>query len=309
MSIGETSTGQIADWDDAYANIAHIPGGAEFPDAWAQAAADFRERHPATLWTGGQPPAAAAAFLAENGPPDRFPGALKPRDIYAPKNLPAPDAEFYLPQGEPRGLAVFVHGGYWMKFAPSWFSHLAQGALARGWAVLLPSYPLAPAAGLPEMRDRIAAQVAAAAGEVSGPIALTGHSAGGHLAARLVCKDSPLPAPVLARVARCLPISGLFDLRPLQLTAMRGDLGLDDATARDESPLFHLPVPGCELHLWVGGDERPVFIRQSQLLHAAWAGFPRRSTLTVEPGRHHLDVVAGLAAPDHPLTEALLGGL
>lgn len=42
MSGRETSVAQIADWDDAYANIAHIPGGAGFPDAWAAAAADFR---------------------------------------------------------------------------------------------------------------------------------------------------------------------------------------------------------------------------------------------------------------------------
>lgn len=273
MSLDTISVGQIADWDDAYANIAHTPGGAGFPDAWAAAAAGFRKSRDGS-------------------------GKMK-----------EPGAELYLPEGQPRGLAVFIHGGYWMKFAPSWFSHLAGGALARGWAVLLPSYPLAPGAGLREMRDRIAAQLVAAAGQVPGPISLSGHSAGAHLAARLVCDDSPLPAPVLARIARCLPISGLFDLRPLQLTAMRGDLGLDDATARDESPLFHQPLPGCELHLWVGGDERPVFIRQSQLLQAAWAGVPRRATLTVESGRHHLDVIAGLSDPDHPLTEALLGGL
>ncbi len=34
---------------------------------------------------GALPRAAAAAFLAENGPPDRFPGARKPRDIYGQK--------------------------------------------------------------------------------------------------------------------------------------------------------------------------------------------------------------------------------
>ena len=32
----------ITDWDDAYANIVHIPGGAEFPDRWLRDAAAFR---------------------------------------------------------------------------------------------------------------------------------------------------------------------------------------------------------------------------------------------------------------------------
>lgn len=260
----------ITDWDDAYANIVHIPGGAGFADRWLGEAAAFRAAHPPEPVEGG---------------------------------------ELYRPQGTAAGLMAFIHGGYWMKFGPSWFSHFAQGALARGWAVLLPGYPLAPAGTLAGMRDAVAAQLASTAERVAGPIALAGHSAGGHLAARLICADSPLPPPVLSRIRRCLPISGLFDLRPLQSTAMRGDLGLTDEVARRESPLFHLPARDLELHIWVGADERPVFLQQSRLIHAAWAGIPNRTELTVEAGRHHLDVIEGLADPAHPLTEALLGGL
>jgi len=36
---------------------------------------------------------------------------------------------------------VFVHGGYWMKFAKSDWTHFAAGAVAHGWAVCLPQYP------------------------------------------------------------------------------------------------------------------------------------------------------------------------
>ena len=260
----------ITDWDDAYANIAHIPGGAGFPDRWLRDAAAFRAARPPEAAGGG---------------------------------------ELHLPDGVSRGLTVFIHGGYWMKFGPAWFSHLAQGALARGWAVLLPGYPLAPGGTLAGMRDAVARQITKAAARVAGPIALTGHSAGGHLAARLICDDSPLPAPVLARVRRCLPVSGLFDLRPLQWTTMRGDLGLTDEIARRESPLFRLPARDLDLRIWVGADERPVFVRQSRLIHAAWAGIPRRTVLTVAPGRHHLDIIDGLADPAHLLTGALLDGL
>lgn len=260
---------QVTDWDDAYANAPHIPGGAGFPDRWAAEAGAFRDRHPpARLGLG----------------------------------------ELYLPD-DPRGLAVIVHGGYWMKFGPHWFSHLAAGALARGWAVLLPGYTLAPAGRLATMRDEIALQIAGAAARVPGPIVLSGHSAGGHLAARLICADTPLPDEIMARVARCVPISGLFDLRALQRTAMRGDLGLDDRTAMLESPLFHEPHPELSLHVWVGADERPVFLQQSRLIADAWAGIPRTTRLTVEPGRHHMDVIAGLTEAEHPLTEALVGGV
>ncbi len=259
---------QITDWDDAYANVAHIPGGEGFAPRWEGEAEAFRAAHPPEAVDRG---------------------------------------ELYLPAGTPRGLAVFIHGGYWLRFGPRWFSHHAGGALARGWAVLLPGYPLAPEAGLRQMRDAVAAQIDAAAARVAGPITLSGHSAGGHLAARMICEDSPLKA--LDRVARCLPISGLFDLRPLQRTAMAGDLGLNDATAAAESPLFHVPAAQVELHVWVGADERPVFVRQSRLIADAWAGMPRTTRLTVEPGRHHMDVIGGLTEADAPLTEALVGAL
>lgn len=261
---------RIADWDDAYANAAHIPGGEGFAERWSNAARDFRAAH-------------------------------------VPEKLSR--AELYRPAGPPRGLAVIIHGGYWMKFGPRWFSHLAAGPLARGWAVLLPAYTLAPAGRLALMRDEIAVELSTAAARIPGPIVLSGHSAGGHLAARLVCDDTPLPPEIIWRVTRCVPISGLFDLRPLQRTSYRDPLGLDDRTAGLESPLFHQPHPDLDLHLWVGADERPEFLRQTRLIHAAWAGIPRETRLTVEAGRHHMEVIAGLTEADHPLCEALLGGV
>lgn len=255
------------DFDDAFANAVHIPDGAAFPARWAAAAADFRAAHPPV--------------------PDWGPGDL------------------FLPQGRPRGLAVFVHGGYWMESGPRDWSHLAAGALARGWAVALPFYDLAPRARLREMRDQIARQVESAAARVAGPMTLAGHSAGGQLAARLVCEDSPLTPGLRQRVRRCVPVSGLFDLRPLRRTAMNATLGMDAAQAMAESPLFHEPLPGIPVALWVGAAERPEFLRQSCLLAEAWQGLDAKVSLTVEPGRHHFDILDGLSDPAHPLTRAL----
>src|SRR3546814_5563195 len=53
----------------------------------------------------------------------------------------------------PAGLAVFVHGGYWMAFDKSSWSHLAAGAVARGWAVALPSYTLCPEARISDRSE------------------------------------------------------------------------------------------------------------------------------------------------------------
>ncbi len=257
------------DWEDAFANGAHIAGAADYPPRWQAEAAAFR---------------AAAEGRCDITYGDEARARL----------------DLFMPDGPARGLVVFFHGGYWRAFDKSTWSHLAAGPLALGWAVALPSYPLAPAARLAEITVQAGRAVAQAAGLVDGPIRLAGHSAGGHLAARLACIDAPLPGAVAARVARLVSISGLHDLRPLALHSMNADLCLDTAEARAESPALLTPRPGIATTAWVGAGERPEFLRQAALLAEAWD-----APLVAEPGRHHFDVIDGLALAEHPLTLAL----
>lgn len=263
----------MTETDDAYANAATIPDGAAYPDRWARAAAAFR---------------AALGPRAETGC-SYGPGARQRFDLFHP-------------DAAARGLVVFVHGGFWQAFDRADWSHLAAGALARGWAVALPGYTLAPEARIGEITHEIARAIDAAAARVPGPIVLSGHSAGGHLAARMGCADAAPRAA--ARVARLLPISPLADLRPLLAADMNATLHLDRPEAAAESPVLHPVPPGIDLVTWVGADERPAFLDQARALHAAWGG-----RLVIEPARHHFDVIDGLERPDSPLTAALLDGL
>lgn len=256
----------ITDWDDAYANTVHIPRGEGFVARWQDASARFR---------AGRPPE------------------------------PLGRGHLFRPSGPARGLMVFVHGGYWMESGPGFWSHLAAGALARDWTVALPPYTLAPAARIARMVRELAAAIAEAAARVDGPIALTGHSAGGHLAARMICPDA-LPDAVAARVTACVPISPLADLRPLLRTAMNATLRLDEAEAAAESPALLAPRPGIPVTTWVGGSERPEFIRQARLLANVWAGLGAATDCVIDPGRHHFDVIEGLERADSPLMNRLL---
>lgn len=258
---------QITDWDDAYANGAHIPNADAYVPRWTEAAAAFRAAHP-------------------------------PQDLGR--------GHLFLPDGAPRGLMVFIHGGYWMRFDPTLWSHLAAGALAAGWACAMPGYPLAPDARISDMTRIVADQIADAAARVAGPVALSGHSAGGHLAARMVC-PGVLPDAVAARVTACVPISPLSDLRPLMRTAINDTLRLDAAEAATESPALLEPRAGIPVTTWVGGAERPEFIRQARLLADVWAGLGAATECVIDPGRHHFDVIEALADPASPLMRRLLG--
>lgn len=267
---------RVEDWDDAYANGVNIPGGERWPEAWVQPAADFR------TVTGKR---AEIDVAYGDHPRERF--------------------DLFRPAGEPRGLFVFVHGGYWLAFDKSYWSHLAAGAIGWGWAVAVPSYPLCPEVHVADITRSVARAVATAAARVGGPIRLAGHSAGGQIATRLLCGGTGLPDPVAGRLEKVMSISGVHDLRPLLRTKMNETLGLDLPEARSESPALLEPVLDVPVICWVGAAERAEFVRQNVLLANAWRGLGLATEAVEEPDRHHFNVIDGLEKADSPMAKAL----
>lgn len=254
------------DWDDAYANAAHIPGADAYPDRWAKAADAFRQ---STLCELDLP--------YGESPRQRF-------DLFHPDRLA-------------KGVVVFVHGGYWLRFDKSYWSHLAAGPLAHGWAVAMPSYDLCPQVRITQIGDQIAAAIDGAGARVPGPIRLTGHSAGGHLVARMT--GPRLGARWQDRVEKIVPISPVANLAPLMKTSMNAELQIDEEEARRESPV-HLPQPNTRVTVWVGAQERPVFLEQAKELADAW-----HCAKVIADGHHHFSVVEDLAVPESGLTSTI----
>ena len=265
----------MQDWDDAFANLAYIPGGDALLGQIAGEAKAFRLN-------------ASAEF-----------------DVPYEDDARTSFDLFHPSQGSPKGLMIFVHGGYWMQTSKADWSHLARAAVVHGYAACLPGYTLAPAARISQITQEVGQAIQTAAEMVQGPIHLCGHSAGGHLAARMICNDSPLSANTLDRIASVVPISGVFDLRPLMHTQMNRTLQLDDAEAAAESPALLSPSYKGRLTVWVGSDERPEFLRQSRLLASAWVGADFDIRLIEESGAHHFSVLDGLKNSGSPLAEAL----
>ncbi len=256
-----------------YNNRRRVPDYAAYAARWGAASAAYRQ-------------AASAARLDQPyGPGERNRYDLFPA---GPANAP---------------LVVYIHGGYWQRGDRKDYSFLARPFNAAGMDVALPSYSLCPAVSVMDIVGEMRSCLAAIWKATGKHPVVTGHSAGGHLAAAMLATDWSRVAgapPDLVRAG--VPISGIFELEPLVPTTINDLVKLDATSARAASPLLWPPPPaGRALVAAVGGDESAEFLRQSRDLAAAWAKAGVEGTCLEVPGTNHFSVVDALADPSSAL--------
>ena len=261
------------DYEVEYNNRARVPENPALIAGWATDAAVYRERQVPRSMTYGS-------------------GARHRIDFF--------------PGDDSGTIVVFIHGGYWQALDGSFFSHLAGGLNAHGIDVAIPSYDLCPDVSI----DQIIGQMRMATRELARlgrPLVISGHSAGGHLAACMLATDWPafdagLPEhPVIAAYT----ISGLFDLVPLVETSLNKAMRLDQVAARAASPLFWAAPRRGTLDAVVGGNESAEYFRQSRSIVERWGAAGLATSFGTVPGANHFTAIAPLADPDSPMVSRL----
>jgi acetyl esterase/lipase len=193
---------------------------------------------------------------------------------------------------------VFLHGGYWQRNSREVFAMLVEGVAAHGWSVAIPGYSLAPDASLTEIVTEISrsldwlAKNGASYG-ISGPVVLSGWSAGAHLVAMAL--DHP-------RVAAGLAISGVYDLGPIRDTGLNNALKLTSAEVAALSPL-RLPAVHKRLDIAYGTAELPALAFDSIKLHEMRAAAGAPGKLFPIEGADHFSILSELRRPDGALVD------
>jgi arylformamidase len=256
------------DFEAEYNNRARVPEHPHLMAGWVRDAAAYREQHPPRVMRYGP---------GERNRIDLFPG-----------NSDGP-------------IVLFIHGGYWQALDGSSFSHCARGLNAHGISAAVPTYDLCPAVTVGDIiaQMRMACRELAKLGH---PLVVSGHSAGGHLAACMLATDWPAFDASLPQnpVSAAYAISGLFDLAPLIGTSINKALGMDEASAKAASPLFTAPPARGSLDAVVGGNESAEYFRQSKTIVEAW-GRSIATRFGTVPGANHFTAIAPLADPDSPM--------
>lgn len=208
---------------------------------------------------------------------------------------------------------VFFHGGYWQSMDKEVFQFIAAGFSRYGITTVFVNYPLAPEASM----DKIIASCRQAmvwlhhnvAKHNGNPnnIHIAGHSAGGHIVAMLMTTNwQELDEGITNDLIKggCA-VSGLFDLRPIQLSYLNKVLGLDKAMTRRNSPVFLWPTCNSPLIVSVGQLESDEFHAQSQDLIEAWAEKGLAITRRVLANTDHFSILEHLTQEEAALNRAI----
>jgi acetyl esterase len=120
----------------------------------------------------------------------------------------------FVPEGAPRGVLIYFHGGGWVIGAIDEFDTLARKLAVRsGCAVVLPDYRLAPEYRYPTAVDDAYATlewVAENVGAIAGsdvPIVVAGDSAGGNLSAVTAQRARDRGGPAIAFQGLVYPVT------------------------------------------------------------------------------------------------------
>lgn len=211
---------------------------------------------------------------------------------------------------------VFIHGGYWRRFAARDYHLVALGLVPLGITTVVVDYALCPQVTIDEIVRQCRAAVAWTLrhiGEHGGDpsrVAVGGHSAGGHLTA--MCLETRWDAHYgLARdpLAAAVLVSGIYDIEPLRYSYLQPSIQLDDGIVRRNAPMFSVrPCTTPALVTW-GADESAEFHRQATGYHAAWRAAGNPGELLPQAGANHFSAVDGFTDPSSALCQWLAARL
>ncbi|MEP6847118.1 MAG: alpha/beta hydrolase [Panacibacter sp.] len=265
--------------NNQYNNRLHVPDFADYLERWDKRSIETRNRH---------------AYISNIRYGDHSRECL---DLF--------------PSGKPNAkVLVFIHGGYWQMFDKTKFHFIADTFVPHGITTVLINYPLAPDATMDEMVASCRKALRWLHEHLNKynadpqQVYLAGHSAGGHLAAMFMQKEWARGTQHF--IKGVYAISGLYNLRPIQLSYLNKVLQMDEAMAIRNSPVELMPSTFCPLLIAVGEAETQEFKEQGHELFNKGKNNTVSIDLVELPGLNHFSILDSLVYENALLCKSLL---
>ena len=223
---------------------------------------------------------------------ERHPSRLL--DLYATSAAAAP-------------IHIFIHGGAWRLLSKRDSSFAAGNFVRSGIHFIALDFAQLPSVSLGGMVAQVRRAVAWVyenAPKFDGDpaqIHISGHSSGGHLAACVAVTDWTSEFGLSSCIVKsAICASGIYDLRPVRLSARNDYVKLDAETEQALSPIRHLDRLSTSVFVACGSQESDEFKRQSREFAAA-LGPALAAPHTELQALNHFEVAETLANPEYGL--------
>ncbi|HEX3764836.1 MAG TPA: alpha/beta hydrolase [Kofleriaceae bacterium] len=211
-------------------------------------------------------------------------------------------------------IQIFIHGGAWSSGTAKQWAFPADMFVHRGAHFVVADFVSVTDAGgkLSAMAEQVRGAIAwtyrnaERFGGDRARIFVSGHSSGAHLAGVALTTDWKhlgLPADV---VKGGVLLSGMYDLKPVRLSARSRYVHFDDATEQALSPQRHLDQLRARLVVAYASLDSPEFQRQSRDFAAAVKAAGKPVELLVAHGYNHFEAPETLGNPYGLLGRAAL---
>lgn len=221
------------------------------------------------------------------------PGEIEKLDIYKTSRPDAP-------------IMIYIHGGAWRNGSAKEFAFPAEMFINAGAHYIVPDFAAVQDAGgnLMVLADQVRRAVAWVFKNAEsfdgnpGRLYISGHSSGAHLTAVTLVTEwrrkEGLPAHM---IKGGLCISGMYDLKPVRLSARSKYVHFDDVTEEELSSQRHIQHLNCPVTVAYGTQETPEFQRQGSEFAAALKAAGKPVRLIVGEGFNHFEMQETLGNP------------
>jgi arylformamidase len=225
------------------------------------------------------------------------------RESYGPSEIEKLD--IFRTEAANAPVLIFVHGGAWQNGSASEYHFAAENFVRAGaHYVALDFVDVRTAGGdLRTMADQVRRGIAwvyknaRSFGGNAERIYLGGQSSGAHLAGVALTtqwRELGVPDDI---IKAAILLSGMYDMKPVRLSARSSYVKFDDAMEDAMSTQRHLARIRVPLTLMTGTNETPEFQRQSRDFAAALRAAGKHVELISVPNHNHFELQETLANP------------
>ena len=231
---------------------------------------------------------------------------------------PGETLDVFRPRISNAPVHVHVHGGRWALFGKEDVSFIAPAFVDQGAAFVAVNFDKIGTVSMSGMVEQIRRALcwiqsnAASFGGDSAQVHVSAHSSGAHLVASALT-TAPASGAGLARnaIKSALLISGIYDLRPVMLSARARYVSLAREEVSTFSPILNVAALDVPMSVAWAENDNPEFKRQSLRFYNELRAHGKALDQSEQAGANHFEIVTCLAQPEtalHAQAQALMNG-